>query len=444
MADEIKKKGGGRTSSLNLMKKIILILSMLPLFAHADPQTLTLDEAIQSAVSNSPQLDQQRGQSELSQWQHTEALSGFLPSVAVTGHYFFYTQVPTLDANFGTLALPQAPSISPTLDGEVVFKLPIFDGFKNIDQFHASNQLAHAAALEVDYGTFSLEQNVRLAYYSVVEAELLAKVADEDVKDLEDHRRLVNDELRAGVVKKVDFLRVDTQLSNAVSEKTNADDEIEIRRQQLAQLLGAEEETRAINDTLPEPKDEINTAIQQARLGSRPDIDALGLRADAENGTHRADAKWWVPTVSFLAAGIGLRSDEIKLTSYALGLSMSWNIFDGLKSYARSKESLASEKIAMKSEELSQLQARTDVATYQRRYHYNLQKYRARLDDVERSTESVRLAKSGFKAGVQTSTDVLDAEQDLFNARAAQIESQYGALDSLIHFELALGRNVSP
>jgi outer membrane protein len=425
-------------------KFILLLLTLLPTLVHADTETLTLDEAVQSAISNSPGLDQQRGQSELSQWQHTEALSGFLPTFAVTGHYFFDIQTPTIDANFGALSINSAPPQSPTLDGEVVFKLPLFDGFKNIDRYHSSNQLARAAELDVDYGTFSLKERVRLAYYSVVEAELLDKVADEDVKDLEDHRRLVNDRLRAGVVKKVDLLRVDTQLSNAVSEKTNADDEIEIRRQQLAQLLGAEEETRAITDTLPEPKDEINVAIHQARLGSRPDIDALQLRADAENGAHRADAKWWIPSVSFMAEAVGLRSDEIKLTSYALGLSMSWNIFDGLKSYAISKESLASEKIAMRREELRQLQARTDVATYQRRYHYNLQKYRARLADVERSSESVRLAKSGFKAGVQTSTDVLDAEQDLFDARANQIQSQYGALESLIHFELALGRNISP
>jgi outer membrane protein len=426
------------------MRHFIVILFVGFSFPVFGAENLTLDEAIQSAVTNSPQLDQQRGQSELSQWRHTEALSGFLPSLDVTGHYFFDIQVPTLNANFGTFALNSAPPISPSLDAEVIFKLPLFDGLRNVDRFRATNRLSRAAALEFDYGTFSLKQQVKLAYYGVVEAELLSKVADEDVKDLEDHRRLVNDQLRAGVVKKVDLLRVDTQLSNAVSEKTNADDEIEIRRQQLAQLLGAEEETRAINDALPEPKEDINTAIHSAQPGTRPDIDALQLRADAESDSHSSDSKWWVPSVSFMGALAAVRSDEIVLTSYALGLSMSWNIFDGMGSYARSKESIASEKIANRAEQLSHLQARTDVTTYQRRYHYNLQKYRARLEDVERSQESVRLAKSGFRAGVQTSTDVLDAEQDLFNARANQIQAQYGALDSLIHFELALGRNVTP
>jgi outer membrane protein TolC len=191
------------------------------------------------------------------------------------------------------------------------------------------------------------------------------------------------------------------------------------------------------------PDDAILSSIQAAPLQERYDLTALGLRAEAATDTHRGASKWWVPSISLLGEFVAFHAQATTISAYALGLSLSWSVFDGLTSYARSKEELAQERIALRTEDKAKLQARTDFQTYRRRYRYNLQKYRSRVDDVHRSEESVRLARQGFKAGTQTSTNVLDAEQDLFNARASLVEAQYGAFESLIRFELAVGRNVT-
>jgi outer membrane protein TolC len=406
--------------------------------------TMSLEEAIQNALVQSPQLAETRARLDLANAQQSEALGGFLPTIGLTGHWFFYERTPFFEAAFGSTTISSLGPASPWLDAEASLKWPLFDGLRNVDRYAAARTTSRAADMELDYGTFSLRQNVRLAYFNVLAAERLAVVAAEDVKDLEDHRKLVEDQLRAGVATRVDLLRVDTQLSNAVSENINSNDEVEIDRQALAQLLGKDGDPNGVTGELPEPSSDILKAIDEARLERRADIEGLGLRAEAAGGTHRAEAKWWVPKLSLTAGYDAFTSQISKFTAYTLGVQLNWNIFDGLVSYSRSKEALANEQIAIKSHEQSRLQARTDYETYRRRYHYNLEKYRARADDVKRSTESMRLARVGFKAGTQTNTDVLDAEQDLFNARANQIRAQYGALESWIRFELAIGRNVAP
>ena len=418
---------------------------LLPGIAEADP--ITLDEATSEAVGQSPQLDETRARADQAKWARLEAVSGFLPSITAGGHWYFLERTPFFHADFGPYTIGSLSPASPWVDGELSLKVPIFDGFRNVDRLGSAGKQGHAADLEVEWGTFNLKQQIRLAYAAVLEAKELALVAEEDVKDLEDHRRLIQDQMRAGVTTKVNILRVDTQLSFAVSEKTNADDEVKIRLRELAQLMGegagGQAQSRDVTGSLPVPSDSDLHAIESSQLTSRPDIEALGLQAEAAGETHRAASKWWVPTLSFVGNYDAYNSQQLKLTAYTLGLGLTINIFDGLASYSRSKESLEEARVAEKSQTVSQLQAQTDFETYRRRYRYNLERYRARVDDVSRASESVRLARVGFKAGTQTNTDVLDAEQDLFNARSNQIQAQYGALESLVKFELALGRTVA-
>jgi outer membrane protein TolC len=407
-------------------------------------KTVSIDEATQKAIGDSPQLDQTRAQAERAKWERLESLSGFLPSVTLGGHWYFLERTPYFNLGFGSTSITSLGPASPWYDGEVSVKVPLFDGLRNFDRLDAAGKQGHAATLQVDWGTYQLRQQVRLAYNAVLEAKQLAIVANEDVKDLEDHRRLIQDQIRAGVSTRVDTLRVDSQLSFANSERTNAEDEIKIRLRQLAELMGEQFDDRDVTGKLPIPSDSDLRAIESATLGSRYDIDALALTAEAASDQQRAASKWWVPTLSLVGNYDAYSSQALKLTAYTIGVSMSVNIFDGLVSYSRSKEAIQSERIADKAETQSRLQAETDFETYRRRYRYNLERYRARVDDVARATETVRLARVGFKAGTQTNTDVLDAEQDLFNARSNEVQAQYGALENLVRFELALGRNISP
>jgi outer membrane protein TolC len=64
------------------------------------------------------------------------------------------------------------------------------------------------------------------------------------------------------------------------------------------------------------------------------------------------------------------------------------------------------------------------------------------MSDQSRSSEAVRLAKEGRRAGARTSSELLDAELDLFRARAGVVNAQVGMIESLIQLELATGKEL--
>ena len=83
-----------------------------------------------------------------------------------------------------------------------------------------------------------------------------------------------------------------------------------------------------------------------------------------------------------------------------------------------------------------------EFAYWKRRYSSNTDHYVSKQLNVTRSLESVRLAKEEERAGSRTSSEVLDAELDLFRSKAGVVNAQVNAVESLINLELALGRTI--
>ena len=97
---------------------------------------------------------------------------------------------------------------------------------------------------------------------------------------------------------------------------------------------------------------------------------------------------------------------------------------------------------AEKSLKKAHLDAPTEFSFWKKRYLYSASLYQAKNSDLKRAEETVRLAGAGFKAGVRTTTEVLDAELELFRARAGIVTTQLNCLESKIKLELSTGESL--
>ena len=129
-------------------------------------------------------------------------------------------------------------------------------------------------------------------------------------------------------------------------------------------------------------------------------------------------------------------------SAYNVGLFLRWNLFDGGDSYARAKEAAYSNVQNEKNVKKARLNLPYDFDYWNRRYLSNASRYRAKQLDLERSKESVRLSREEQKAGTRTSSEVLDAELDLYRARVGVVNAQSNAAEAQIRLELALGRKI--
>jgi outer membrane protein TolC len=121
---------------------------------------------------------------------------------------------------------------------------------------------------------------------------------------------------------------------------------------------------------------------------------------------------------------------------------LTWNIFDGMTSIAKSKESIEQKYQAEKTLRQAELKAQRDFDYWKRKYVYFCSVYEARKNDIVKAEESVRLSREGQKVGARTNTDVLDAEAELFRARAGAVNAQIGAIEAIVNLELSSGEKL--
>jgi len=444
-----------KRNSLILMLGI-LCGSLAPVFADTSAQTsLTLDDAQNQALQQSPDYQKAHAlESEMSWHQYQSIAEGFLPQVSITGQHFFTENYSYLNVEFGSPTPLQFPEIYPQTSLNLDAKMDIFDGFKNLHQVDASDRSHQAAQILLDWSSFQIQEQVRLKYFQALAAKILLDMANENVKTLEDHLRIVQDRLQNGEATKYDLLRVDVQLSTAKSNQIEASDNVVLTRESLAQVMGLKQDDRPLSGDLPVINtDKIVSQLTAVDFNERPDVKARIMQAESAEDQSAAEGSFWVPKVSLIGEyqfynvpdylTTGLSNNDDFRTDYFFGAAATWDIFDGGISLAKAKEAEAKSNQAQDDVKAAQIQAPYDFDLWKRKLISSGAVYQAKLTDVDEAAESVRLATLGFQAGANTTTDVLDAELDKFTASAGLVQAQVGMLEAVINLELAIGKRLN-
>jgi outer membrane protein TolC len=283
----------------------------------------------------------------------------------------------------------------------------------------------------------------------------LLDMANENVKTLQDHLRIVQDRLQNGEATKYDLLRVKVQLSTAKSNQIEASDNVVLTRESLSQTMGLKKDDRSLSGQLPVVgnTDKIIAQLTTVDFNERPDVKAKLMQAKAALDQSAAEGSFWAPQISligqyqfynspdYLSTGLSYNSDF--RTDYFVGAQATWDIFDGGISLAKAKEAEEKSDEANADLKAVEVQAPYDFDLWKRKLVSSAAVYQAKLTDVDEAKESVRLATLGFQAGVNTTTDVLDAELDKFTASAGLVQAQVGMLEAVINLELAIGKRLN-
>jgi outer membrane protein TolC len=424
--------------------------------ADSDQGELTLKAAQSEAVEQSPFREKAQAEDSGTSWGQYQAFAeGFMPQVTISGQHFFAENYSYLNVEFGSPTPLQFPEIYPQTNLNLDARMDIFDGFKNVHLLDAADRTHQAAEILLDWSSFQVQEQVRLKYYQALAARILLDMANENVKTLEDHLRIVKERLQNGEATKYDLLRVDVQLSTARSNQIAASDNVVLTRESLAQTMGVKNDNRPLSGKLPVvgDTDKIVAQLTAVDFSQRPDVKAKEMMAKAAMDQSAAAGSFWVPKISligeyqiyntpdYLTTGLS-NSDDFR-TDYFFGAAATWDIFDGGISLAESKEAEEQAKAAEADLKTIQIQAPYDFDLWKRKLTSSAAVYQANLTNVAEAKESVRLATLGFKAGVNTTTDVLDAELDKFTASAGLVQAQVGMLEAVINLELAIGKRLN-
>jgi outer membrane protein TolC len=428
--------------------KIVLATITAAMAQYATAADLTLSDSLTQAEQNSPMVRKADAAKEEASWKKTEAFSIFLPRINATGSRL-------LDEKFMTLPVPQPdgsftifPMIEPYTNWGVNASWVFFDGLANYDHYSSASYYSDAAQKDADWARFQVHQDVKVKFYRALAAVELEKVANQNVKTLEDHLTRARALFKSGAGTNFDVLRVEVQMNEAESEKLNSEDNTILARSNFLDVLGVDDQAQSLAGQLPTPDVKKLQGLSKPTVNERLDYQAIQDRELAAHKAYVASYKAWVPSFA-LNAGMNYYNNLTKgineqnyNNAYSVGITMTWNLFDGFASTAKLKEAHFQEIQQRETVRQASIKNNYDFDFWKRRYAYSATLYKAKLSDVAKAEESVRLSTQSFKAGTRTSSEVLDAELDLFRARAGVVNAQLNAAESLVNLELALGKEL--
>ncbi len=415
-------------------------------------QILTLDDALSAARDHNPELKKLSYKADAARLGKWAAISGYLPHLSAQAVQYFDAQYAQMGILFGTPPNPIfMPQAFPQADMRLEASMTIFDGLATYNNFRAASETAQAADLQYGRASFQLDESVRMQFWKALAASLLAQVADQNIKTLNDHLKLVREGRHAGVSTNYDVLRIEAELDEAQAQKLLADDNKADSERDLLDLLGVLGGHVELRGDLPAPSRDRIPANLNLDLSKRQDVAAQTKMELAASHKNMAALGAWFPRVELFADEdyyhFGAFSPMVVdqpgyQNDWAYGVRLTWNIFDGGASIANKgieKDLYEEERQSTRRLDLT---STSEFARWRRRYLYNCALYEASLHTVDKSQESVRLAQIGVRAGVKTNTEALDAELELFRARAGVIQSQVDAAEALAKLELAVGHRL--
>jgi outer membrane protein len=389
------------------------VVAVLALVAVPDARAETLADALVAAYRNSHLLDQNRAVLRAADEDVAIAVSALRPVVAYTAQAGWSRA--DVNTALGTTVV-EGLSSSLTLSAEMV----LFDFGRN----KLGIEIARESVLATRQALIQVEQNVLLA---TVQAYVDVRLAQEVVALRQSNLRLITQELRAaqdrfdvGEITRTDVSIAEARLAASRAALAAAQGQLMIAREAYKAATGAYPGNLAPLPKAPALPRTMEEAQGVAR-GTHPLIRQAQHQVTVADLQVEAAKAERLPTIG---AGITLRTDDEGLESQSLGLTMNQTLYAGGRLSALQRKALAGKDAARAALQQTAVGVLENVGVA----WANLAVAAA---SIEASDLQIRAAQAAFDgvreeaaAGTRTTLDVLDAEQELLDARNARLEAE--------------------
>ena len=402
-------------------------------------EPLTLRQVIQQALKQNPDSDVARANVEEAKAGAAMARTQFLPQVNFTEDmtrgndpvYVFGTKLrqqrfTTADFDLNALNRPNPiGNFATRFSGQWM----AFDFFRTQKMIHSADLMHSSAATSAKAVDQKVVFGVVQAYQGVLFAERQLAVAQHDLETAQALLSSVGDRVKAGLAVESD--RMSAQVDEAATKQTliAAQGDLDLAWAQLRFAMGTPDLAQSKLQPI-EAKDFPTTPLDeelQTAAKTRPDLAALG-QAQSAQALAASAAKWsYGPHVS----AYGNWEDDRPSWGSPGGNNWVAGVQIGIDILPFSKRAQIARETAIKTRVDAQLNSyQQQIRLQVSQAHIQRQTARQSLDTaraaIDQATESLRILKNRYDAGLATITDLLRAEDAGRQAQANYWRAVYG------------------
>lgn len=399
--------------------------------AHGQTVTrLTVEQAVQEAIRVNDQLRASRARAEAAEDLSRSARGQLLPALSATEQYQHWDStfaIGLAGQNFVARNI-NTNTLSLTATQPVLGLLHLGYGLSS------ANHSADASRSDAQVTAASLGEQVRTTYLRLFEALAQQGIAQASVEELQKQVQDAEARYRAGTITKADLLRFETAAANAQQQFIQAQTDAMVDRQGLLTYLARNPEDQSIQFVEPEDLERlaaepvsqpVDGLINQS-LAKRPEVHRAVAQAEAARDNDRAQFTALLPEVNVQGSYAYTRGQLFyPENSGYIGVFVNWPFWSwGTQFYAaRSAERQADAADALAQD--ARRQAAYDVSSRYVQLQAQFVSVQVAETAITSAEEAYRVTDAQVRAGIGTTTDLLDAQSALTTARLNLARARY-------------------
>lgn len=419
------------------MRSAVLLAALaLGLAMGAAPaRAETLQQALAAAYLHNPQLRAARAGQSAAQSDVRAAQGGWYPKLALTGGI-------ARDNTSGTITFfPQPDNFSAGLNqSRIALRLdqPLYEGGSISARISAAENSASAEHASTRAEEAAVLLDAVRAYLDVITAQRVLSVQQDNVRVIQQQRDAAQTALQHGEGTSTDVAQAESRLQGAIAARIRADSALAQARARFRTVIGHDPSGLQMPQGVPA----LPQTLDQAEKLAAQNFPVVAARFAAQAASDQADA-----AAGALLPKIGLFAEVRRendpqygfseVDDRIVGLDLTVPIWQGGTDRAQTQAARDRARQAALEAVSAREQAQDMAVSAWQDYvaaHSSLRAYRAEL-------AAARVAYQGVDAehahGERTLLDVLNAEQEVRNARVALVRARrdelvagYGLLDA--------------
>ncbi|WP_143953245.1 TolC family protein [Robertkochia solimangrovi] len=423
-----------------------MILATVFLFAikvsAQSPRHLSLSEAIDHGLDNSKAVKLALSRVRGAEASTHEMRDKRLPDLTASGQYLMLNE-PNIslgsglagnadgNADSGESGSFTAPKY--LMLGQASLSIPLFSGFRISNGIRSAEYLEKAAGLDAASQTEETVMNIVDAYVNLYKAQQAVALVAEDLVQAKQRVKDFTNMMDNGLLAKNDLLSAKLMESNTSLALLDARNNARIANYNMDLLLGFADDTQLElenlnNSDLPliAGKDD----WRENAMTDRKDLQAMDEREKASEMAVKIAKGSYYPSLALTGGYIAADIDNVATLTNALSVGVGVNfdisnLFKGSSKVHQAKEQQLQTQI-MKDQLTDQV--KSQVFSSYSNYQEAVERIHVYETAREQAEENYRIVKSKHENSLVTTTELLDADIDQFQAR---LNLEYARVDAV-------------
>ena len=395
-----------------------------PKAPQALPEVLTLDKAVELALSNHPSLRVASGNQAIQEAQVGQAQAGFYPQVQGS---LGYNRRTTNSVSTFQGSRPDARRTVGDMTGfyssSVTLNQLLYDFGTTKSKVEAQQFQFQAANSDAQTAVQLVVINVQQAYFSLQQAQRLVSVSEEAITQFEKHLDLAKGRFKAGVAPKIDVTTAEVDLSNAQLSLITARNNALVARVTLNNAMGIQT-TKQYRVQDPVQAEQYRVSLDEAvarAMRLRPEMISQRAQEQAAEAAIKAAQGNFFPTVTSSANYSYSAIDFPLVWNWSVGGTVNVPIFSGFLTQQQVAQARATLLTTKANGDVLRQTILLDVNQALLNLEAAWEKLRVTAVTVEQAKERLALVEGRYKAGLSTAVEVTDAEVALVNAQVNDV-----------------------